>query len=68
VSAALFLALSLGATAISLLALGVEIRRSDESVKTPADGDVPCVPEELLEQAYTDARLRNAASAYEAKS
>lgn len=61
-SAVLFLAFSLGAAAVSLVWLFYYIRHACDDLSVPdTHGDVPAIPDELIEKARVDARLRDLA-------
>lgn len=67
-SAALFLAFSLGAVAVSLVWLTYYVRHACDDLEVPdRHGDYPAIPPDLIEKAYVEARIRNAAQAYAAE-
>ena len=61
-SAALFLAFSLGAAAVALVWLTYYVRHACDDLSVPdRHGDYPAVPDALIEKARVDARLRDLA-------
>lgn len=61
-SAALFLAFSLGAVAVSLVWLTYYVRHACDDLEVPdRHGDYPAIPPDLIEKARVEARLRDLA-------